>query len=70
MAETTKVSTTETRASDNKNITAIAITTAFMNKFRAKQKAIFYQIHLYEAENIAELPVLYIKQSLISSESQ
>jgi len=41
MAETTKVSTTETRASDNKNITAIAITTAFMNKFRAKQKAIF-----------------------------
>ncbi|WP_407489493.1 hypothetical protein [Acinetobacter baumannii] len=41
-----------------------------MNKFRAKQKAIFYQIHLNEAENIAELPVLHIKQSLISSASQ
>jgi len=29
-----------------------------MNKFRAKQKATFYQIQTYEAENIAELTVL------------
>ncbi|TEU28148.1 hypothetical protein E2R16_06755 [Acinetobacter seifertii] len=65
MAETTNVNTTETRASESKNITAIATTTAFINKFRTKQKAIFYQIRIYEAENIAKLAVLYIKQSLI-----
>jgi hypothetical protein len=47
IAEMTNVKTTETRAMESKNITAIAITTAFMSKFRKIKKSHFSRLNIH-----------------------